>query len=45
MTRTFQRFAAYSAVLAAAASLVFTVSFAVVVQEGERWAQSSMQPV
>ena len=39
MTRTFQRFAAYSAVLAAAASLVFTVSFAIVVQEGERWAQ------
>jgi hypothetical protein len=39
MTRTFQRFAAGSAVLAAAASLIFTVAFAQVVQEGDRWAQ------
>ena len=39
MTRTFQRFAAGSAVLAAAGSVVFTVAFAIVVREGERWAQ------
>jgi hypothetical protein len=39
VTSSFRRFAACSALLAAAASLVFTVAFAVVVQEGERWAQ------
>jgi hypothetical protein len=39
VNRTFERFAATTAVLSAAASLVFTVAFAVVVQEGERWAQ------
>ena len=39
MTRTFERLAGYCAVLAALASVVFTVAFAVVVQEGERWAQ------
>lgn len=39
MTATFQRFSGWCAVLAAASSLVFTVAFSVVVQEGERWAQ------
>ena len=39
MTRSFQRFAAGSAVLAAVASLVFTVAFARVVQDGDRWAE------
>ena len=39
MTRSFQRFAAYSAIVAAATSLVFTASFAVVVRDGDRWAQ------
>jgi hypothetical protein len=39
MTATFQRFSGWCAVLAGAASLGFTVSFSVVVQEGERWAQ------
>jgi hypothetical protein len=39
MTRTFQRFAAGSAVVAAASSLTFTIAFAVVVREGDRWAQ------
>ena len=34
MTRSFQRFAAGSAVLAAVASLVFTVAFARVVLKG-----------
>ena len=39
MTRSFQRFAAGSAVLAAVASLVFTVAFSRVVQDGDRWAE------
>ena len=39
MTSTFRRFAACSALLAAATTLTFTVAFTVVVQEGERWAQ------
>lgn len=39
MTATFRRVAAWSAVLAAIAGVVFTVAFAVVVQEAERWAQ------
>jgi hypothetical protein len=39
MTRSFQRFAAGSAMLAAVASLVFTIAFARVVQDGDRWAQ------
>ncbi|HEX2192656.1 MAG TPA: hypothetical protein VHH09_05640 [Acidimicrobiales bacterium] len=39
MSPAFQRFAALCALLAALAGVVFTVAFAVVVQEGERWAQ------
>ena len=39
MTTTFQRVAGWSALASAATSLVFTVAFTVVVQEGERWAQ------
>jgi hypothetical protein len=39
MTRLFERCAGYCALLAALASIVFTVAFAVVVQDGERWAQ------
>ncbi|MGH2754858.1 MAG: hypothetical protein ACRDLB_10550 [Actinomycetota bacterium] len=39
MTRTFARFATGCALLAALAGVVFTVSFAIVVEEGERWAQ------
>ena len=39
MTKSFQRFAAGSAVLAAVASLVFTVAFSRVVQDGDRWAE------
>jgi len=39
MSPAFRRFAAWCALLAALAGLVFTVAFAVVVQEGERWAQ------
>ena len=39
MTRTFQRFAGWSALLAAAAGVTFTVAFSVVVREGDRWAK------
>ena len=39
MTTTFQRVAGWSALGSAAASIVFTVAFTVVVQDGERWAQ------
>ena len=39
MTKTFQRVAGYSALVAGAASVVFTFAFAVVVRQGERWAQ------
>ena len=39
MTRSFQRFAAWSAVAAAAAGLTFTVAFSIVVREGDRWAE------
>ncbi|MGH9013413.1 MAG: hypothetical protein ACRDZ1_05695 [Acidimicrobiia bacterium] len=39
MTRAFERFAGWSAVLAALAGFVFTVAFAVVVEEEERWAE------
>jgi hypothetical protein len=39
VTPTFRRVAAYAAVLAAAQSLAFTVSFALFVREGYRWAQ------
>ena len=38
MTPTFRRVAAWAAVLAAAQSLVFTISFALFVREGYRWA-------
>jgi hypothetical protein len=39
MTRTFQRFAGWSALAAAAAGVTFTVAFSVVVREGDRWAK------
>jgi hypothetical protein len=39
MTRSFQRFAGWSAVTAAAAGLTFTVAFSIVVREGDRWAK------
>jgi hypothetical protein len=38
MSLAFRRFAATCALLAALAGLVFTVAFAVVVEEGDRWA-------
>jgi len=39
VTRTFQRFAGWSALAAAAAGVTFTVAFSVVVREGDRWAK------
>jgi hypothetical protein len=39
MTRSFQRFAGWSALAAAAAGLTFTVAFSVVVREGDQWAK------
>jgi hypothetical protein len=39
MTRSFQRFAGWSALAAAVAGITFTVAFSVVVREGERWAK------
>jgi hypothetical protein len=39
MTRSFQRFAGWSAIAAAGAGLTFTVTFSVVVREGDRWAK------
>ena len=39
MTRSFQRFAGWSALAAAAAGVTFTVAFSVVVREGDRWAK------
>jgi len=39
MTRSFQRFAGWSALAAAAAGLTFTVAFSVVVREGDRRAK------
>jgi hypothetical protein len=39
MTRSFQRFAGWSALAAAVAGLTFTVAFSIVVREGDRWAK------
>jgi hypothetical protein len=39
MTRSYERFAGTCAVLAALAGIVFTVSFAVVVRDGDQWAK------
>jgi hypothetical protein len=39
MTRSFQRFAGWSALAAAAAGVTFTIAFSVVVREGDRWAK------
>lgn len=39
MTRSFQRFAGWSAGAAAAAGVTFTIAFSVVVREGDRWAK------
>lgn len=39
MTRSFQRFAGWAALGAAAAGLTFTVTFSIVVREGDRWAK------
>lgn len=39
MTRSFQRFAGWSALAAAASGLTFTVAFSIVVREGDRWAK------
>jgi len=39
MTTTFRRFAGCTAIASAAASLLFTFAFTVVVQDGARWAQ------
>jgi hypothetical protein len=39
MTRSFQRFAGWSAVTTAAAGLTFTFAFSIVVREGDRWAK------
>lgn len=39
MTRSFQRFAGWSAGAAAAVGVTFTVAFSVVVREGDRWAK------
>jgi hypothetical protein len=39
VTRSFQRFAGWSALAAAAAGVTFTIAFSVVVREGDRWAK------
>jgi hypothetical protein len=39
MTRSFQRFAGWSAIAAAGAGLTFRVAFSIVVREGDRWAK------
>lgn len=39
MSRAFERFAGWCALLAALAGVVFTVAFAIVVRDGHRWAQ------
>jgi hypothetical protein len=41
MTRSFQRFAGWSALAAAAAGVTFTAAFSVVVREGDQWANGS----